>query len=57
MNCKNITKLKEVFNRTLVNWKTDLLDLKLKEGTMPICSRKYPVPKVHEEISKNSLHV
>ena len=34
-------------NETLVTQKTDPVDLKLKEGEKPICSRPYTVPKVY----------
>ena len=44
--------LKELLDVTLGNWKTGPLDFKLKEDVNPICSRTYPVPKVHEEMVK-----
>ena len=38
----------ELFNGTLGTWKTDPVDLELKENVKPICSQLYPVPKVNE---------
>ena len=35
------------FNGTLSTWKTDTVDFKLKYDVGPICSKPYPVPKVH----------
>ena len=40
---------KQLFNGTLVTWKTDPVDFKLKEDDMPICLRTYLLPKVHLE--------
>ena len=36
-----------LFDGTLVTWETDPLDFELKDYLKPICSRTYPVPKVH----------
>ena len=40
-----------LFDGTLGNCKTDPVEFELKEGVKPICSRPYPVPKSHEEMS------
>ena len=47
----------ELFDGTLGTWKTDPLDFKLKEDVNPICSRPYPVPKVHKEMFKNKWNI
>ena len=40
---------------TLGTWKTDPVDFELKEDARPVCSRPYPVPKLHAEISKKDV--
>ena len=40
----------ELFDGTCITRKTDPVNLGLKEDAKPICSRPYPVPKVHQEI-------
>ena len=40
---------------TLGTWKTYPVDFELKEDENPICSRLYPVPKLHEEIFKKEV--
>ena len=54
---KILQKFEELFDGTLGTWKTDLVDLKLKEDAKPIFPRPYPLLKVHEEIFKNRLNV
>ena len=44
---KLLQKIKEFFNGTLGTWKIYSVDLKLKDIPNPICSRPYPIPKVH----------
>ena len=48
-------KFEELLDGTLGTCKIDLSDFELKEDTNPICSRPYPVPKVHEEIFKKEV--
>ena len=43
-----LQKFEELLDGTLGTWKTDPVDLELKEDAKPICLRPYPVPKVHE---------
>ena len=50
---KIITKTRRNFDGTLGTWKTDQVDFKLKYDAKPVCSRPYPVPKVHEVMFKN----
>ena len=38
----------ELFDVTLVTWKTDPVYFKLKDDAKPIWSRPYTVPTVHE---------
>ena len=45
---KLLQNFKELFDGTLGTWKIDPVDSELKEDADPICSRPYPVPKVHE---------
>ena len=44
-----------MFDGTLSTWKTDPVDFEVKEYVKPICSRPYPVPKVHEEMFKKEV--
>ena len=45
----------ELFDKTLGAWKTDPVYFDLKYDEKPICSRKYPVSKVHEKMLKTSV--
>ena len=49
---KLLHKFEDFFDGKLGTWKTDPIDFKLKGDAKPICSRSYPVPKVHEEMFK-----
>ena len=52
---KLLDKFEELFNGTIGTWKTDPLDFELKEDAEPICSRLYPVPKVHAEMYEQEI--
>ena len=52
---KLLQKSEELFDGTLGTWETDPVEFELKEDAKPICSRPYPVPKVHEEIFKKEV--
>ena len=52
---KLLQTFKELFDVTLVPWKTDPVEPKLKENSKPICLRSYPLPKVQEEMFKNEV--
>ena len=54
---KLLQKFEELFDEILGIWKTDPVDFELEEDAKPICSRPYPLPKVHEEMFKNRLNV
>ena len=54
---KLLQKFVELFNGTLGTWKIDPVDFELKEDAEPICSRPYPVPKVHREMFKRRLSI
>ena len=49
---KLLQKFEDLFDGTLCTWKTDLLDIKLKEYTNTIRLQPHPVTKVHEEMFK-----
>ena len=51
---KLLHKFEELFNGTIGTWQTYPVDFELKEDVKPICSQKYPLPKLHEEILKDS---
>ena len=46
-----------MFFSTLGTWNTTLLDLELKDDVKPVCSRPYPVPRVHKDIPKNKFKI
>ena len=52
---KLLQNFEDLFNGTLNTWKIYPVDLELKEYVKPICSRPYPVPKVHDKIFKNEV--
>ena len=45
---KLLQKFEELFNGRLGTCKTDPVYYELKEDVEPICSRPYPLPKLHE---------
>ena len=52
---KLFQNFKELFNGTLVTYKTDTLDFGFKEDVKPMCLLPYPVPEVHEQIFKKKV--
>ena len=54
---KLLMKFEEFFDRTLGTWKTYPVYLELKEDVKPICSRPYPVPKLHKKEIKEVEHL
>ena len=50
-----LQKFEFFFNGTLVTWKKYPVDLELKEDTKPICSRPYPVWKLHAAIFQKEI--
>ena len=52
---KLLQKFEEFFDETLGTWKIYPVDFELKEDSNSVCSRPYPVPKVHEEIFKKEF--
>ena len=49
---KLLQRSKELFDGTLGTWETDSIYFELKEDVNKICSRPYPILKVHEEMFK-----
>ena len=47
----------EVFYGTLGTWKTCLVYFELKLNYKLICSQPYPIPNIHEEISKKEVEL
>ena len=52
---KLLQKFGDLFNETIGTWKKYQVEFELKEDAKPICSRPYPVPKVHEENFKKEV--
>ena len=52
---KLLQKFEELSDGTLYTWKIDPVDFELKYDSTLICSRPYPVPKVHKEIFKKEF--
>ena len=48
-----LNNFKDLFGGTLSMWKTTPVYLGLKDGAKPVCSRSYPVPKLHEAMFKS----
>ena len=48
---------KYLFDETLGKWKTDPVELMLKDDAKLICSWPYIVPKLHVEILKKRLNL
>ena len=41
-------KSEDLFDGTLGTWNTTPVELELKDNAKPMCSRPYPVPKLHK---------
>ena len=54
---KILQNIEYFFYGTLDTWKTDPVDLKLKEDAKPIFSRSFAVTKVYKEMSKRKSNV
>ena len=54
---KLLQKTEELLDGTLGTWKTDPVDFELKEYANPICSRTYPVLKVHKKCLKSKFNI
>ena len=52
-----LQKIEWLFNGKLGNLKTYPLHLWLKYNVKPICTRPFPVSKVHEDIFKNEVEL
>ena len=52
---KLLLEFEELFDRTLGDWDTEPVSLKLKEGATPYHGRPYPVPHIHLETLKKEI--
>ena len=52
---KHPLKFEYLFDGKLGTWKTTPVDLELKDDTKPVCSRPYPVPRVHTTMFKKEV--
>ena len=43
-----LRKNEDLFDGTLGTWKNARVDLELKDDTIPVCLRTYPVLRIHE---------
>jgi hypothetical protein len=49
-----IFKFEHLFDRTLGNWKTDSVSIKLKEGAKHFQLLLFPVPRIHKDTLKGN---
>ena len=57
---RDILKLKkkeDFFDGTLGTWNTAPVDLELKDDVNPVCSRPYPLLKVHKEMFRKEVDI
>ena len=52
---KLLSEFEELFDGTLGDWKTEPVELELREGEKPHSSRYYPMPRVHKQTFKKEL--
>ena len=52
---KLLHQFEKLFDETLGTQKTYPVDFEQKQGEKTICLQPYPVPNIHEEISKNEV--
>jgi hypothetical protein len=50
-----LSEFEELFDGTLGDWKTEPVELELREGEKPHSSRYYPMPRVHKQTFKKEL--
>ena len=50
-----LIKYKDIFDGRLGEWKTDPVELELKEGVEPHSQRHYPMPRIHRDVFKKDL--
>ena len=50
-----LRKYEDLFDVTLVNWNTTPVYLDLREDVKPVCSRPFPVPRVHESMFRKEV--
>ena len=55
--CKVITKIQKVLRWNTRKLEKDPVNFELKEDAKQICSRTYPVPKVHGEMFKKEVEI
>ena len=52
-----LNKFEDLFDGTLGTRNTTMVDLELKDDVKLLCSRPYPVPKVHKTIKKKEFKI
>ena len=50
-----LEKIESLFDGTLGMWETPPANLDLKDDATPMCSRPYPVPRLHEAIFRKEV--
>ena len=50
-----LIKYEDIFDGKLGEWKTDPVELELKEGVEPHSQRHYPMPRIHRDVFKKDL--
>ena len=52
-----LRKLEDFFDETLSTRKTAPVELELKYDAAPVCSRPYPVPRVHTPMFRKEVEI
>ena len=52
-----LQKYEYLFDGTLGTWNTTSVDLELRDDTMTVCSRPYPVPRVHKAMFRREIEI
>ena len=52
-----LRKFESLFDGTLGTWKTATVYLELKDDATTVCSRPYPLPRVHEEMFRKEVKI
>ena len=50
-----LNKFEDMFDGMSGTWKSTPVDLELKDNVNHVCSRLYPVPKIHENMFKKEV--
>ena len=52
-----LNEYKDLFDGTLGTWNTTPVDFEFRDNANPVCSRPYPVPRVHKAMFRKEVEI